>query len=72
MRKLSEDMAVRSLELVFHSIDRYREDIDKVLAQVENTHNEYELLHFKAYQALLAADRHFELTKEEIIKQLNK
>lgn len=71
MKAYTEEMAARSLELIYRSIDRYCEDIDKVMAQVEETHSEYELLHYGTYQALIAVSRHFELAKEEILKRIN-
>jgi hypothetical protein len=70
MRQTSEKMAEQSLDIVIDNIERQRADIDQVLKHIESTHDEYELLHYRAYQALLAYDRHLELAKDEINKQI--
>jgi hypothetical protein len=71
MKDTSEDMAMRSLKLVCGSIDRQRADIEVVLKQVEKSHDEYELLHYGVYRALLAYNHHLEQAKEDIVKLIN-
>lgn len=66
MKMHSEDKAARSLEILMAKITEYREDLGKVLCDVETAHDDYELSSYKVYQALLCADRHLELTLRAI------
>jgi hypothetical protein len=72
MKISSENEAVRSLGIIQEKIHEYREQISKVLGDVEATHDDYELTTYKVYQALIACDNHLAMTERAINRKMNK